>query len=153
MPPPRPATTSDPIVIDTRPMTPSPPRDDMTISPGGGSFIFAQRDAMREIFRNSGISLASYSLEVLNVARAAAAEGDYTAAFTGYKLIGQHLGAIQGEKHLHLHAAVPAGGDLRAQSDAELRALIEQARQESQIKEAEVIETEHTPAPEQNPNA
>lgn len=109
------------------------------------SLIGHQQQAMRELFRQSGISLASYSMEVVAVARAAAADGDYSAAANLYKIVGQHIGALAGEshKHVHLHGAPAAdanqNGDFRATSDDALRSLIAQARMQNTIQEAEVI--------------
>lgn len=121
-----------PIVINTRPAE-SP-------TPELPSLIATQKNALQETFRQSGISLASYSLEILSVARLAAAEGDYMASLKGYELIGKHIGALsETHNHLHLHNQQNQT-DLRTVPDTELRALIESARQESAIQLAQLVE-------------
>lgn len=115
------------------------------------SMIQVQRDAMRETFALSGVTHASLQLEMIAVARAAAAEGDYTAAGGIYKTIAQMMGAFSPELHLHQHAAPTdqtrtGPSALRAQPDDALRALILQARQRREIREADAatpIEAEH----------
>lgn len=115
-------------------------------APTARSLVSLQHEAMRTVFAQAGISLATYAMEVVSVARAAAADGEYGAAAQLYKIVGQHIGALAGEKHLHLHAAAnPAnaegGGDFRATSDDALRNLIAQAKSASAIQEATVIES------------
>lgn len=104
------------------------------------SLIATQLDAMRDCFRQNGVTIASLQIEMLQVARAAAADGEYQAAGGLYKTIAQMLGGIQGEKHLHLHAPsspeAQAAGDFRTTNDDALRALIAQARASSSIIDA-----------------
>lgn len=117
--------------------------------PPPSSFIQAQRDAMRAIFAQTGVTLAALQVEMLAVARAAAAEGEYQAAGGIYKTIAQTLGAINGDKHLHLHGGSPANpldpkADFRSASDQALYALIARAKQQEQVRDAAVVPS---PAP------
>lgn len=116
------------------------------------SLIQVQQDAMRQIFQQAGVTLASFAVEIASVARAAAAEGDYSAAANLYKLVGQHIGALQGEKHLHIHAntgtSASSQTDHRSQSDDALRALIAQARAQNEIQDATILHSETNPLPE-----
>lgn len=93
-------------------------------------------------FKRRGLTTADWLKEIHAIARVAAYEGDYTASFRGYEIIGKHLGALTGDTHLHLHA--PAPEQMREMSDAQLQALITQA--ESTAKEIEA--TVHDPAAE-----
>lgn len=73
--------------------------------------IEAQRDAMLATFRQAGISRATYLMEVANVARAAAAEGEYGPAARLYEIVGKGMGVLGGDRHLHLHGAGSGGAD------------------------------------------
>jgi hypothetical protein len=96
------------------------------------SLVQERRDAMALRFRQAGVTLADIRLEMLEVARTAAAEGEYQAAGAIYKTIAQTLGGLQ-DNHLHLHGQMPANpsdprADFRATPDDALRALIAEAR-------------------------
>ncbi len=67
--------------------------------------IEAQRDAMLTVFRQAGINRATYINEVAQVARAAAAEGNFGPAAKLYELVGKSMGLLGGDRHLHLHGA------------------------------------------------
>lgn len=97
------------------------------------SLLQERRDAMGERFRQAGVTLADIRLEMLDVARTAAAEGEYAAAGQIYKTIAQTLGGLEADRHLHVHSSLPANprdprADFRSASDDALRALIQEAR-------------------------
>lgn len=91
------------------------------------------RGVMLANFKKAGISQATFLMELLSVARSAAAEGEYTPALKGYELIGKQLGLFT-ETHQHLHVTGTAGEmrealDMQRMSDAELEAKAVQCRQ------------------------
>lgn len=143
------------------PAAPLPPRAVIATTPEPGtgpgvqSLIAMQRDVLRAIYATSaGVTRESYAVELVATARAAASDGDYTAAANLYKLIGQHIGALDpSEKHVHFHGTTADGApthtDLRAQSDDALRALIQRAKAQQQIVDAvpaPIVDTLPAPA-------
>ena len=99
----------------------------------------AQRQAMLSVFRASGISRATYVAEVAAVARASAAEGEYSASGKLYELVGKALGSLGNEQHLHVHTSDPsilASQTRLAQlTDAQLMEMAQMRR----VREAEVV--------------
>lgn len=97
--------------------------------------VEAQRASMLRVFQQAGITRANFALEVLSVARAAAAESQFAPAAKLYEIVGRSIGAVGGESHLHLHTADPnvlmQRERLAAMTDVELLELAEgrEARQ------------------------
>lgn len=121
-----------------------------------------QRDVLRAIYATqAGVTRESYALELVATARAAASDGDYTAAANLYKLIGQHIGALDAsDKHVHFHSATPANGappshlDLRSHSDDAIRALIARAKAQETIRDtspAPIVDTLPVPITDTTP--
>ncbi len=111
------------------------------------SLVQERRDAMAARFRQAGITLADIRLEMLEVARTAAAEGEYQAAGQIYKTIAQTLGGLANDQHLHLHGALPSNprdprANFNASPDDALRALIAEARASGAI-----VDTRNLPSP------
>ena len=95
------------------------------------------REVMLTEFRRVGVSKATFLMELLSVARAAAAEGEYTPSIKAYEMIGKQLGCLV-ENHQHLHVTGTASERrealaLQGRSDAELEAIASRSRSEADV--------------------
>jgi hypothetical protein len=139
------ASATNPAVLEVVPRGASPEY--------ANSLLQERRDAMGARFRQAGVTLADIRLEMLEVARTAAAEGEYAAAGQIYKTIAQTLGGLANDQHLHLHSTLPANprdprADFRSASDDALRALILEARSTGAVIDSRPAAIEApTPAP------
>ena len=136
---------------------PAPPRKMLTAGRAAKEAALRARVAMTErmikTFEAAGEIRANWLLEVLAVARAAAACADFTAALKGYELIAKNLGLIAPieaiQKHVHLHGNAASGADLARASDAELMAKLAELSKPAaeMITEASFVATVNAAAP------
>ncbi len=102
--------------------------------------IVAQQKALHAHFsRNVPLDLASFTLEMTLVARAAVADGQYGPAAKFYELAAKHIGAIDTKsdvhQHVHLHNQATQSDFARA-SDESLRQIIHEAKLAREAREA-----------------
>jgi hypothetical protein len=102
--------------------------------------IVAQQRALHAHFsRNVPLDLASFTLEMTLVARAAVADGQYGPAAKFYELVAKHIGAIDTKsdvhQHVHLHNQATQSDFARA-SDESLRQIIHEAKIARESREA-----------------
>lgn len=95
--------------------------------------LATKRQAMLAIMADEGLTQAQYAMEVVAVARMAALDGDYSASFKGYELVGKALGVFAPETHQHLHLHKGDHASLAQASDAQLEAIIARAKEVAAI--------------------
>jgi hypothetical protein len=102
-----------------------------------GRMLLAQQLRLQQLIREGGaISRATFAREMTIVARLALLDGQYRAAVDAYKIVGQHVGALdqpdENHQHIHLHSPdgrPPQHPDFARATDAELRRIIDEVQE------------------------
>lgn len=120
-----------------------------------GRLLLQRQASFARCCSDEPLTPATFAKEVTMVARLAVADANYSAAEKLYKLVGQHINAIAAtsdtHQHVHLHGPqVHSIADLARQSDASLRAIIEEAREATNARANPAPAS--TPAPAADPD-